>query len=779
MRYDKLLDAITLNISELCGTVDDDEKKRLCDIAGLTQVAFRTSYSRDDITYTLIGTAYALNDCICDVVLTADPTAQLPSPTEHTLLSAFLFCLHNDAASANISVIGVSEDGTVNSSQTVSRTRDALEKYFVRRLDRCAGVAKMLQKRSKEILPSAAAVKFPYPSLRRGQRLMMHECYDSMCRGERLFVQAPTGIGKTISALYPAVKFLGQGKCDKIFYATAKSSTQNEAYKAAGALFRGGAMLRTVVISAKEQICTRREHMTAGMCDVRRCRCASASDEALMSGVFELLALQNGFERGIIRHVAGKWGVCPYELSLKLAEYCEIIIADYNYIFDPLVFLRRFFGEPGDGSRYILLIDEAHNLADRARDMYSAELCRGDITALRSAVADMLPELTAMLDAFLGDFDTIRKLCAENTEKSGDGTEHGYYISRERDMLFDSHAQLVCRELGKRLRAGSDQPGYAAMAGLYRRLRRYIVSGELCGERSMLYCQLDGAQITVRSLCIDPSAILDGKMRRFRSTVLFSATLTPPDYFNDLLGGGRGAVNLALRSPYDEENLFLGAVSDISTRFEDREKSLSRIVSYIAATLSAKRGNYMVYFPSYEYMQSAAELFGKRFPAVRLLTQTRGMSRDEREDFLSEFRRGDGAMRVGFCVLGGSFSEGIDLAGQCLIGAIVIGVGIPGISGERNIMRDYFQLTRESGYDYAYTYPGMNNVLQAAGRVIRSDTDRGVVVLIDDRYASEQYRSMYPEHWRGMKYFNAPASLNAAISDFWRKNESKNADNNK
>lgn len=777
MRYDRLTGSIALNICELCGRADDAERQRLGDLAGLALTTYRMQYTHNDITYLAIGSAYTQKDVICDVVQHV-PDAPLPSAGEGTLLAAFLWCLHSCADVAHISVLAVDEDGNACGGEVTSRGREALEKYFLRRLDKVAGIASMLRERAEQILPLAARVRFPYPGLRRGQRLMMEECYDCMCRGERLFVEAPTGIGKTISALYPAVKYLGMGKCDKIFYVTAKSSTQNEAYKAAGALFRGGAMLRTVVLSAKEHMCLCREHMTAGMCDVRCCRYATASTETVMAGASELLSLQNGYDSEIIRRVAERYGVCPYELSLTLAEFCEIVIADYNYIFDPLVFLRRFFRDSGDDARYVLLVDEAHNLADRAREMYSSELCSDDVRALRAQVADMLPELCAMLDAFLADFDTMRRRCDENSERGPDGVMRGYNISRERDVSFDAHAELICRELG-RLSAGSEQPGYVAMAALYRRLKRYIVAGELSRDISMLYCQFEGESVTLRSLCIDPSAELNWRMKRFSSVVLFSATLTPPDYFNDLLGGGRSAVNLALRSPYDEKNLFLGAVTDISTRYEDREKSLARTVSYIAATVSARRGNYMVYFPSYDYMHRAAELFAKRFPAVTLLEQTRGMSRGDRDAFLSQFRLGDGVMRVGFCVLGGSFSEGVDLPGQCLIGAVIVGVGIPGLSGERNIMRDYFQLTRESGYDYAYTYPGMNNVLQAAGRVIRSDTDRGLVVLIDDRYGTEKYRAMYPEHWQHMKYFSQPASLNAEILEFWRQEQPKNANNNK
>ncbi|MBQ9080500.1 MAG: ATP-dependent DNA helicase [Clostridia bacterium] len=775
MRYNRYTHEAELTVSDLCDRGHDDTRAReLAELCGymkdrnLLSNSLCFKYEHGDMKYSISLECVTHDEALCEFVID-DGAGRTPSPGAHAQIAAFVLCSMRKTDDIVIETVVASIDGSSYNIVTRRKTFAALESYFWRRLEQTVPVAAMLRERVETVLPRSAHVVFPYATLRRGQKLMMSECYEAMSRGRRLFVQAPTGIGKTLSALYPAVKFLGNGKCDKIFYLTAKGSTQAEAYRAAGLLFESGAPIRTIVISAKEQICPMREHMADGMCDVRRCRWAKFSDSQMSGAVNTLLALQNGYEQNIIAKTAAEWGVCPYELSLSLAEFCEIIIADYNYVFDPIVYLRRFFDERERTDKYVFLIDEAHNLADRARDMYSAELSNKTLQALRREVCDILPELTAQIDTVQREISHLRELCADSMTKDERGVERGFYISRERYEPLDTCLGELGETLALRLRRGSSDPYYRFMAPVYRAIRRYIITANFYSGSSMFYCETEGNKISFKSICIDPSAVLDARMRSAHAVILFSATLTPLDYFTDILGGGAQSGSLALKSPFDEENLFLAAVDDVSTRYEDREKSISRIVSYIAATVSCRKGNYMVYFPSYEYMNSVVKLFEKKYPAVRLLIQKRGMTKADREAYLNEFRASDGMMRVGFCVLGGSFSEGIDLPGSSLIGVVVVGVGIPGISGERNIMRDYFEVTRETGYDYAYTYPGMNNVLQAAGRVIRSDTDQGVVVLIDDRYATSKYDAMYPEHWCKMKHFCQPVSLNDAIKRFWHK----------
>ncbi len=782
MRYNRLTKEAELSISDLCGRRQADDK--VIEQNGLINCISDNEFISSSVCfkYEYNGILYSLNvdiimrgSRLCEFI--ADETGEHFPPIMHeTVISAYVYCNTHEIDSIEIESIAVNSNGEFCGSSIRRKNIKALEAFFVRKLSAKEPVCQMLKQRSEHILPQSAQIKFPYPSFRRGQKTMMKECYSAMKRGHRLFVQAPTGIGKTISSLYPAVRLVGEGKCDKIFYLTAKGSTQSEVFKTAGVLFEAGAHLRTIVISAKDQVCFRRDHMVDGMCDAAHCKYSRASEESMLGAVNELLSLQNGYERNVIGKTASKWGVCPYELTLTLAEYCEIIIADYNYVFDPLVYLRRFFDERYRTDKYLFLIDEAHNLADRTREMYSAELSDGMFEGVLGNVCNELPELSSEIASVIKEIKHLKKLCADSMVRDEQsGIERGYYLSRNRYEALDIKLESLYNSLSVYLRRGPSDPYYRVLFPLCRMIRKYLVSEVVCPDNVMFYCETAGDSVMFKSICIDPSTAIDLRMQTAYAALLFSATLTPIDYFIDILGGGANARSLAVKSPFDEDNLFIAAIDDISTRYEDREKSLARVVSYIAATVSCRKGNYMVYFPSYDYMTRAAEAFGKKYPGVQLLLQKRRMSYEERKDYLNEFRLGDGKMRVGFCVLGGGFSEGIDLPGSSLIGVVIVGVGTPGISAERNIMRDYFDITREMGYHYAYTYPGMNNVLQAAGRVIRSDTDCGVVVLIDDRYSTPQYTSMYPEHWSKMKHFCQPASLNSDIKTFWGEVDKKNA----
>ena len=302
-------------------------------------------------------------------------------------------------------------------------------------------------------------------------------------------------------------------------------------------------------------------------------------------------------------------------------------------------------------------------------------------------------------------------------------------------------------------------------------LKHFEIISEYYDEHFLTFVTVEGDERCVRLICLDPSSILSACLSRAHASVLFSATLTPSDYFADILGGGKGAVRISLPSPFKPSQLCLAAVPTVSTRFEDRAKSYKKIASLIAATVSAKAGNYIVYFPSYDYMEKVLERFVQKYPQVETVVQTRGMTAVQREAFLEAFRD-DRRLRIGFCVLGGSFSEGIDLPGRLLIGTVIVGTGLPGLSNERNILRDYYETTRERGYDYAYTYPGMNRVLQAAGRVIRREEDRGVVVLIDSRFGEERYKMLFPDYWSHIRYAGDAFELAEMVSDFW-KNQGK------
>lgn len=630
--------------------------------------------------------------------------------------------------------------------------------------------------KAEQVIPSLKNAVFPYTELRKGQRDLINEAYSAIKRGKRLFAQAPTGTGKTISSLYPGVKAIGAGICDKIFYLTAKSSTGREAFRAVGKLFDAGAALRAVMIGAKDQVCICEKAKYSGQrvglfCNSEDCEFARGYYDRVDGAIFELLSRQNGYSLQIINEVARKHRVCPYELSLDISELCDVIICDYNYLFSPSVYMKRYFSADADKGKYIFLVDEAHNLPSRARDMYSTELSEKDIEKALSVIDRVKDKrLFESFERYIAELRGLRRLCKDNLVKESDGSESGFYMSRNILENFSAETERFAHECERWMRENKNAPSYDDVYAVTSSLRSYLLILEYYDDKFLTYVMIFGGDIKVRLYCLDPSAVLGRCLGRGVSAVLFSATFTPIDYFIDILGGGKNSETLVLPTPFKQDNLFIAAVDSISTRYDDRnEKTYRKITATIAAAVASKPGNYIVYFPSYSFMEEVYKCFSKKFPSVKLITQQKGMGRGEKERFLAEFKEDTGKLRIGFCVLGGSFSEGIDLPGNKLIGTIIVGVGLPGLSNENNIIKEYYDIKSECGYDYAYTFPGMNNVLQAAGRVIRRDSDKGIVILIDDRYSEDKYKLLFPPQWSHMIYTGDPTSLAKAVGDFWKK----------
>ncbi len=653
-------------------------------------------------------------------------------------------------------------------------TREELSDFYGALLGRILPRAKRLVRHETVLRPTFSGGRFPYSSVREGQDIMIRECYRDIKAGKRLFVEAPTGTGKTLSSLYPAVRALGDGYGDKIFYLTAKTSTAREAFRAASQIFEGGARILALTLSSREQLCRNIEARTdpAGIsrhCNPESCPYAKAFYDKVGPTVEQALSEHSGFPRTLIAEYAERAGICPYEFQLELSEYCDLIICDYNYVFDPRVYLRRYFEqEHSDFGKYIFLVDEAHNLADRAREMYSAELIASDVAEALLLLPPEDKKTVEPLETLLHTVEGMRELCRDNLQKDEEGHEYGFYLSHSPMTSFHTLVYEVRGRLEEWLRKNREHPSEEGVWLFFSKLRRFELISEYYDEHFLTFFALEDGVGRLRLICLDPSGILYTLLSRAEASVLFSATLTPTDYFADILGGGKEAVRISLPSPFDPSNLLAVAVTGISTRYEDRSKSIKKLVSVIAATASGKRGNYIVYFPSYAYMEEVYKLFAKIYPKLETVVQTRGMGYEGREAFLNAFLP-DGKLRIGFCVLGGSFSEGVDLPGDRLIGTVIVGTGLPGISNERNILREHYDMTRESGFEYAYVYPGMNRVLQAAGRVIRTDGDRGVAVFVDDRYAEPRIRGLFPDHLQGIKNAGNSQELAELVGDFWDK----------
>ena len=687
---------------------------------------------------------------------------------------AYFLCRTKELEGVNARMIYYNvDDGEIEYHEkylTVDELRNIYGKLIAAVLWR----ARDMRNRELERMPAVADAPFPYSSLRDSQAEMIKECYRDINHGNRLFCQAPTGIGKTISTLYPAAKCMGEGEADKIFYLTSKASIRREAYNAVEKMNGAGSMVRGIVLSSREHMCIndaarRRGGKLSSNCCPELCPYAAGYYDKLSSALEEIIKLSNRFDSTAIKNFAKLREVCPYELSLDLSELCDVIICDYNYVFSPTVALKRYFDERFGGCRekYVFLVDEAHNLPDRARDMFSSRISCDDFETIIS----LLGEESKLTDASLSvlkSFEGLEKLCSDNMKYDGDGVGVGYYVGRELPESFLRDLSAFSEKCDAWMKYNADHPAAFAVEDLSYKIYEFKKICECYDRHYLTFINTVGHKVTLLLYCLDPSNNLSIALEKATASVLFSATLTPTEYFADILGGGKKTVSVDFESPFPKENLCVVAVDKISTRYEDRDKSYKKIAACIAATVSAKVGNYMVFFPSYGFMEEVYKIFSAKYPKVSMLLQKRSMSPSDREAYLSEFRD-DGKLRIGFCVLGGSFSEGIDLPGKRLIGVVVVGVGLPGISDENNIIRDYYEEKCGMGYDYAYTYPGMNSVLQAVGRVIRTETDKGIAVLIDDRYAEPKYRMLFPKGWKGMNLVGDPSSLAEIARRFWKK----------
>ncbi|MBQ8408541.1 MAG: ATP-dependent DNA helicase [Clostridia bacterium] len=688
---------------------------------------------------------------------------------------AYFLCQTKGLAGVNTRIIYYNvEDGEIEYNEKFTAVEE-LRSFYHQLLSCVVWRARLLRERARERMPSAASCVFPYSSLRESQEEMIRECYRDLKNGNRLFCQAPTGIGKTMSTLYPSVKCIGEGIADKIFYLTSKASIRREAFAAAERLHKAGARIRALVLSSREQMCVNEaaklcQGRLSSNCNPELCPYAKGYYDKLNGALEELLSLSDQFDSRAVKEFATAKGLCPYELSLDLSELCDVIVCDYNYVFSPTVYLKRYFDDNAAGKeRFIFLVDEAHNLPDRARDMFSSRLTTDDFERVLSLSGES-GMLTDACLSLLRSFETLEKLCHDNMQYDGDGRGVGYYVARDLPENFVRALSAFSEKCDTWMKHNYGHAAYYAAEDLSFKLYEFKKICECFDRHYLTFINTSYGKTSLLLYCLDPSHNLSVALERAHASILFSATLTPTDYFADILGGGKKTVSVSFRSPFPRENLCIAAVDKISTRFEDREKSVKKIASCIAATVSAKVGNYMVFFPSYGFMDEVHKIFHAKYPKVRTLPQKKNMTYSEKETYLAEFCD-DGKLRIGFCVLGGSFSEGIDLPGRRLIGTVVVGVGLPGLSDENNIIRDYYEEKCGMGYDYAYTYPGMNSVLQAVGRVIRTESDRGIAVLIDDRYAEPKYRALYPEEWKGIKFAGNPQSLAEIARRFWQNEE--------
>ncbi|WP_404451945.1 ATP-dependent DNA helicase [Virgibacillus necropolis] len=703
------------------------------------EVYLQTEVASDDITFQIDGRCDGLlkNDDGSSIVIdeiksTSGPLDLITEETypvhwAQACVYGYIYTTDNELENITIQLTYVQVQSEQQKKFQRKMTRQELADFMMDMISQYVPYARLRMKLLEKRNVSTKELMFPFDNYREGQRKLAGAVYKTIQEKKTLFAKASTGIGKTISTIFPAVKAISEGHLERIFYLTAKTITRTAAEETFRILQEKGLQLTVVTITAKHKICFQDEVN----CDKAECPFANGYYDRINGAVLDILQHESLLTRPVIEAYARKHTVCPFEFSLDLAYAADVVICDYNYIFDPRVSLQRLFEE--QKKKTALLIDEAHNLVDRAREMYSATVNKADFLAVYKEYKGS-KEFIAKSAKAVNDH-----LLAKKKQNQMIDTELDRKLVRAVDAFaYDAEEELV---------RGGDAD--ELLLNTYFAAQSFVKIADLYDKRFTSYLTVDGDDIVLKLFCLDPSHQLKRMGKGFRSKIFFSATLTPAGYYMDLLGGLVEDYVLSIPSPFERENAEV-IIQPLSTRFRDRERTLDKMVAFITDLLTKRQGNFLVFFSSYKYMQMVYERFAVAAPEVQTIVQNGQMTEIDKEVFLEAFEEKDDQQErlVGFAVLGGIFSEGVDLKGNRLQGVIIIGVGLPQIGLERDIIKDYFQANGHHGYDYAYVYPGMNKVLQAGGRLIRTDTDRGTIALIDDRFLQPKYQTMLPYEWQ-------------------------------
>jgi len=598
---------------------------------------------------------------------------------------------------------------------------------------------------------SIKKLEFPF-EYRKGQRELVAGVYRTFLRCKNLFIQAPTGTGKTITTLFPAVKAMGEDIGEKIFYLTAKTVTAAVAKETFELFYGEGCRIKTVQITAKEKLC----FLSEPQCNPEACPYAKGHYDRINDCVYNLLHQADLYTREVLREQADKYMVCPFELCLDTASWADTIICDYNYVFDPRVYLKRFFAE-GQRGDYLLLVDEAHNLVQRGREMYSASLYKEDFLAVRRLVKEKSAKLAKHLQKCNQILLDYKREC-------------GKILYHEDISAFVYALMRLASELERFLQEHREFEGRDDTLDFYFQVRDFLDTNEGVDGNYVIHSELSGdGRFCIRLFCVDPSAKIEERLQRCRSTVFFSATLLPIRYYKSLLSTKEDNYAVYAETVFSPSQKLLLIGSDVTSRYARRSDSeYSRMAEYILKTGEGRKGNYIAFFPSYKMMESVYEKFLElNREGMDSICQKSGMREQDREEFLAEFSRERGKSLIAFCVMGGIFGEGIDLKEEQLIGAVVIGTGLPQVGNEQEILRQFYDDRTGSGFDYAYRYPGMNKVLQAAGRVIRTVRDVGVILLLDERFLQRDYRELFPREWADYQVCTVD-TVAGRLQQFWQ-----------
>lgn len=685
---------------------------------------------------------------------------RLEEPVEVHLAQArcygYIYCCDHNLSSITIQVTYCGLETEEIRRFSKEYRFEELKEWFGELIREYAKWAGYLYHHGLERDESLKKLEFPYP-YREGQKELAVSVYRAAARGCNLFIQAPTGVGKTLSTVYPGLKAMGEGHVEKIFYLTAKTITRRVAEETFALLEEKGMDLRTVTITAKEKLCFLEEPQ----CNPEACPRARGHFDRVNDAVYEIIHKEMSITRDKVLEYAARYQVCPFEFCLDITNWADGIICDYNYVFDPNARLRRYFSD-NMGGEYLFLIDEAHNLVSRGREMYSAALFKEDVLAAKRALRGKAPKVCKLLDRCNGQLLEMKR--ESETYVIHDSVNHlmstVMSLFGELETYMDENREFEDRDL---------------VLDFYFQLRDFINIFETMDEGYRIYSELlPNGRFMVKLFCVNPAAHLKECLQKGRAAIFFSATLLPVRYYKELLSGNTEDYAVYALSPFPQENRLLAVARDVSSRYTRRNRrEFGKVLTYILEVAGRKKGNYMVFFPSYQYMEQVEALWkeqegqgDRRLEKIRLIAQSSRMDEREKEEFLDNFEAPGRDTLVAFCVMGGIFSEGIDLKEDRLIGVMVVGTGLPMVCTEQEILKGYFDEKNGNGFDYAYQIPGMNKVMQAAGRVIRTMDDRGIVVLMDDRFLRSEYQALFPREWQPYQVVDM-GSVGQAVGEFW------------
>ena len=662
---------------------------------------------------------------------------------------AFIFAYDNELSNIGVQMTYCNLETEETKYFREIYTFDYLQTWLGRLIEEYGKWAEFQCKWHEKRQASIKSLQFPF-EYREGQKRLVEDVYRTILRHKNLFMQAPTGVGKTISTIFPAVKAVGENLGDRIFYLTAKTITASVAKDTFRLLCEYGYKAKIIQLTAKEKLCLCDEME----CNPVNCPYAKGHYDRVNDAVFELLTSSDFFTRDEIVEQANKYMVCPFELSLDVSSWVDDIVCDYNYVFDPNVYLKRFFQEGIKGD-YIFLIDEAHNLVERSREMYSAQIYKEDFLMCRKIIKPYSSKIEKILDKCNKALLEYKRECET-------------YVVYENVGNLIFQLMRLTSELDEFLQKPLEFQGRKDITDFYFQVRNFLSIYDLVDEHYVIYSQLlDDGRFMLKLFCVDPSLNIQNCLDKANASIFFSATLLPINYYKSLLSTKKDNYAIYAQSIFDEKKRLLVFGKDVSTKYTRRNAAeFEKMTEYIYRTVKCKKGNYMIFFPSYKLMNQVYDIFTQRHTDFDTIIQKSGMKEEEREEFLEAFTVERDSSLVAFCVMGGIFGEGIDLKNEQLIGVIVVGTGLPQISYEREILKNYYDAQNGCGFDYAFRYPGINKVLQAAGRVIRTVDDNGVILLLDERFLQPDYEPLYPREWKE-RIVCGIEQLEGYVEEFW------------